>query len=431
MATSPVAASVDTTGGPAHRPGRRPAAMRFILLVVLIDMMSVGIIVPVLPSLVGTFAANPTEQTLWYGVVVFAFALSSFVFSPILGGLSDAHGRRALLLLGFCGLAFNFFVTGAATALWMLVASRIVGGAMQANAAVANAYVADITPPGERAKRFGQLGAMFGIGFIAGPMIGGLAGGVDVHLPFFIAGGLALANLAYGFFVLPESLPRARRKPFRLAATNPFASLAKLGALDGSWWLVGILFCSGLAQFTLYSTWVLYTTFRFGWGPTENGWSLFAVGVVAALVQGVLLGRLLKRFTPRALATTGLVSSVLSYLAYGLVTDGWMLYVVIVCGFLGNTVAVVMQSYVSGATDAKSQGQVMGAVTSLSSLAAVIAPLIATPVLGVVSHLPRGDWRLGAPMFFCAALQCAALAFAVTHFRRLGRIQAAKAGAAA
>ena len=408
----------------AARPVRadRPAAMGFIMLAVLIDMLSVGIIIPVLPSLVGTFVSSPAEQTYWYGVVAFAFAIASFFGSPVLGALSDAYGRRPILLLGFCGLALNFFVTGLATAIWMLIASRIVGGAMQANAAVANAYVADISAPEERTKRFGMLGAMFGIGFIAGPVVGGILGGINLHLPFFAAGTLSLINLAYGTFVLPESLPASKRRPFMLARINPFGSLKKLATLQGSWWLIGIIACSGLAQFVLYTTWVLYTSFRFGWGPSENGWSLFAVGVVAALVQGVLLGRLLKRFRARTLLVAGLVSSVLSYLAFGLVTRGWMLYLAIAAGFLGNTVAAVMQSFVSGATDAKSQGETMGSVTALNSLMAVISPLIAAPLLAAVSHLPQDDWRLGAPMFFCAALQALSLYFGISHFKRLGRL---------
>ena len=398
-------------------PGR-PAAMRFIMLVVLIDMLSIGIIVPVLPTLVGSFTSDPAGQTFWYGVITFAFAISSFFGSPVLGGLSDAFGRRPVLLIGFCGLAINFFATWLATALWMLIASRVIGGAMQANAAVANAYVADITAPEDRARRFGLLGAMFGIGFIAGPVIGGLAGGVDVHLPFLIAGVLSLVNLAYGVFVLPESLPVEQRRPFSWRRANPFSSLANLATLQRSWWLVAVFACSGLAQFTLYTTWVLYTTFRFQWGPTMNGWSLFAVGVVAALVQGLLLGRLLKRFAPERLAIAGLISSALSYLAFGLATDGWMMFVVIAFGFLGNAVSAVMQSFVSKMTDAQSQGQAMGALTALNSLTAVVAPLFATPILGIVSHLPPNDWRLGAPMFFCAALQTLALVFAVSHFRR-------------
>ncbi len=402
---------------PAVPAGKSPAAMRFILLTVLIDMLAVGLIVPVLPGLVGKFTANPAEQTYWYGVVTFSFALASFVGAPILGALSDRYGRRPILLIGFCGLMINFFMTAMASALWMLIVSRIFGGGMQANAAVANAYVADITPPEQRARRFGLLGAMFGIGFILGPVIGGLLGGIDLHLPFWVAGGLAFVNLLYGWFVLPESLPPERRRAIDPRRANPFSSLKQLAQLKGVGLLVAVLACAGLAQFTLYTTWVLYATFKFGWGPTENGWSLFAVGVVSAVVQGALLGRLLKVFTPQKLAVMGLLSSTLSFVAFGLVTEGWMMYVVIVANVLGNTVAATMQSLISSAASGSEQGQTMGSVSGLNSLMAVIAPMFAAPLLGAVSHFPAGDWRIGAPLFFCAALQALALMFAISHFR--------------
>ena len=402
---------------PAVPAGKSPAAMRFILLTVLIDMLAVGLIVPVLPGLVGKFTANPAEQTYWYGVVTFSFALASFVGAPILGALSDRYGRRPILLIGFCGLMINFFMTAMASALWMLIVSRIFGGGMQANAAVANAYVADITPPEQRARRFGLLGAMFGIGFILGPVIGGLLGGIDLHLPFWVAGGLAFVNLLYGWFVLPESLPPERRRAIDPRRANPFSSLKQLAQLKGVGLLVAVLACAGLAQFTLYTTWVLYATFKFGWGPTENGWSLFAVGVVSAVVQGALLGRLLKVFTPQKLAVMGLLSSTLSFVAFGLVTEGWMMYVVIVANVLGNTVAATMQSLISSAASGSEQGQTMGSVSGLNSLMAVIAPMFAAPLLGAVSHFPAGDWRIGAPLFFCAALQALALMFAISLFR--------------
>ena len=227
--------------------------MRFVMLVVLIDMLAFGIIVPVLPAIVGQFTTDPGDQARWYGVIAVSYALAQFVAAPVLGALSDRFGRRPVLLLGFCGIAINFFTTALASAIWMLVASRVVGGAMQANAAVANAYVADITPPAERAKRFGMLGAMFGIGFILGPVLGGLLGGIDLRLPFFVAGGLALANLAYGYFVLPESLPLAQRQPFAWARANPWVSLKQLAALKGVGLLVGVLAFAGLAQFSLYT----------------------------------------------------------------------------------------------------------------------------------------------------------------------------------
>jgi MFS transporter, DHA1 family, tetracycline resistance protein len=409
---------MSTSDSVATAVAGRKAAMPFILITVLIDMLSIGLIVPVLPALVGKFTSNPSEQTHWYGVIVFSFSLASFFGTPVLAALSDKYGRRPLLLLGFCGLALNFFATAMATSLWMLVASRIVGGGMQANASVAQAYVADISTPEERTKRFGALGAMFGIGFILGPALGGTLGAIHVQLPFFVAGGLALLNLLYGIVVLPESLPVEKRRNVTWRAANPFASLKDLAQLKGVGMLVAVLGCAALAQFTLYTTWVLYNTFRFGWGPAENGWSLFAVGIVSALVQGVLLGKLLKRFSRENLAVWGLASSAVGFFLWGLATEGWMMYAVIVANLLGNVVGASLQGIVSNAADAKSQGQTMGAVSALSSLMAVVAPVLGAPLLGMVSHLPRTDWRVGAPFFFCAALQAAALLLAWLHFRR-------------
>ncbi|MBA3596540.1 MAG: MFS transporter [Methylibium sp.] len=391
--------------------------MPFILIVVLIDMVSIGLIIPVMPALVGGFTGSQADQAFWYGAVAFAFGIASFFGSPVLGALSDRYGRRPVLLMGFCGLALTFFASALATALWMLIAVRLFGGAMQANAAVANAYVADITPPEQRARRFGLLGAMFGLGFILGPVLGGLLGAIDVRLPFFVAGGLALVNWLYGYFVLPESLPLDRRRSIDWKKANPISSLKGLAQLEGVGALVVVIALSSLAQFMLHTTWVLYTTFKFGWGPLENGWSLFAVGVMSTLVQGFLLGRLLKRFSAQRLAVMGLVSSSLSYLMWGAASEGWMLYVVIGCNVLGFAVTASLHSIVSNAADPRTQGQTLGAVSSLNSLMAVAAPVIAAPLLVLVSDLPPGDWRIGAPFYFCAALQAVAMLLALRHFR--------------
>lgn len=391
--------------------------MPFILVTVLIDMMSIGLIIPVLPLLVGSFGGSPSDTAFWFGVTSFAFAIANFFGSPILGALSDRYGRRPVLLIGFSGLAFNFFFTALANSLWMLIAVRLVGGALQANAAVANAYVADITPPEQRARRFGLLGAMFGLGFILGPVAGGLLGAIDLRLPFYVAGGLALLNGLYGWFVLPESLPPERRREIDWKRANPFSALQGLTRLQGVGPLVAVIALTALVQFTLHVTWVLYTTFKFGWGPQQNGWSLFAVGLMSALTQGVLLGRLLKRFSPRRLAVVGLVSSSLAYLCWGLATEGWMMYAVIACNVLGFGVTACLQSIVSNAADPRTQGQTMGAVSSLNSLMAVVAPVLGAPLLGAVSHLPAGDWRIGAPYYFCAVLQGAAMLIALRHFR--------------
>lgn len=395
----------------------RAAAMPFIMLTVLIDMLSVGLIIPVLPALVGSFTGSHADQTFWYGVVVFAFGVANFIGSPVLGALSDAFGRRPVLLIGFCGLALNFFATGLAGALWILIVVRLFGGAMQANAAVANAYVADITAPEDRAKRFGMLGAMLGLGFIIGPVLGGLLGSIKLQLPFFVAGCLAMINLLYGYFVLPESLPLESRRKFQWKTANPLSSLKALGQLSGVGRLVAVVALSGLAQFVLYTCWVLYCAFKFGWGPRESGWSLAAAGIMQLVVQGFLLKHLLKHFSPQRLAVAGLMSSALAYACYGLASEGWMMFAVIFLNVLGNTVTASIQSIISGAADSQSQGRTMGAVSSVNSLVAVIAPLLGAPLLAMVSQLPRGDWRIGAPFYFGSLLMASALVFAFLHFR--------------
>jgi DHA1 family tetracycline resistance protein-like MFS transporter len=403
---------------PTPMTGRsREAAMPFILIAVLLDMVAIGIIVPVLPALIGSLTQGQADQALWVGIISFAFGIASFFGGPLLGALSDAIGRRKVLLLGFCGLGFNFFATALASSLWMLAFVRLLGGALHANAAVANAYVADITAPEGRAKRFGMLGAMFGLGFIIGPAMGGVLGAIDLRLPFFVAGVLTLLNLAYGWFVLPESLPPEQRRRFQWKTANPFRALSALFALQGVGRIVAVIACTGLAQGVLYNVWVLYTTFKFGWGAQDNGWSLAAVGVVSVVVQGFLLGRLLKHFEPRRLAVIGLVSSTLAYAAWGAAPAGWVMYAVIFANMLGFTVTASVQSIVSGAADGKTQGQTLGSVSSLNSLTAVIAPLLASPLLMAVSHLPQGDWRIGAPLYFGATLQFMALILAWLHFR--------------
>ena len=397
--------------------GRAPG-MPFILVAVLIDMVSVGLIIPVLPALIGTFTGSQADQAFWYGAVAFAFGIASFLSGPVLGGLSDRVGRRPVLLLGFAGLALNFFATALATTLWLIVAARFVGGAMQANIAVAQAYVADITEPQQRARRFGLLGAMFGLGYTLGPVIGGVLGAIDLHLPFYVAGTMALVNTLYGAFVLPESLPHERRQRFEWKRANPVAALKSLAALRGVGPLVWVIGLSGLAQFTMHMSWVLYTTFKFGWGPKENGWSLFAVGVMAAVVQGGLMKRLLEHFSPQRLAALGLVSSTICYAAWGLATEGWMMIVIIVANLFGFTTVAAIQSLMSNAAGEHEQGRTMGSIASLNSLMGVAAPVIAAALLGAVSHRPPGDVWIGLPFFFCAVLQGAAAVVAIRHFQR-------------
>ncbi len=405
----------------------RTAAMPFIMLTALIDMIAIGLIIPVLPGLVGELTHSKTDQAFWFGVTTFAFSIANFVSAPMLGALSDAYGRRPVLLIGFSGLAISFLSTALVTSMPVLIVIRLIGGAMQANLTVANAYVADITPPEQRARRFGALGAMFGIGFILGPVVGGLLGAINLRLPFLVAGSLALLNLAYGFFVLPESLPVERRHAFSWRSANTFSALRRLSELKGVGRLATVLALCALAQFVMYTSWVLYTTFKFGWGPLQNGYSMAAVGVTSALVQGVLLSRLLARFSAWRLAVIGLASSTLAYTLFGLATQGWMMFAVILANMLGSTVAPVFQSIISRSADEKSQGKTMGAVSGINSLMAVVAPLFGAPLMTAVSHLPRGDWRIGAAFYFCALLQACGLLLTFMHARAARRKSSAHA----
>ena len=399
--------------------GKRQAAMPFIMATVLIDMISIGLIIPVLPALVGTFESTASARIGAYIQVMMAFGFANFIASPILGALSDRFGRRPVLLIGFSGLALSTLVTAFATSLWMLVAVRLVSGSMQANIAVANAYVTDITPPEDRAKRFGLLGAMFGLGFILGPVIGGLLGNINLRLPFLCASVLCVCNWLYGWFVLPESLPPERRQPFSWARANPVSSLMHLSQLKGMGALLGVVAFTSLAQFILQGTWVLYTQHKFGWTPAQVGWSLCGVGAMSVLVQGVLVGRLTKIMSLRRLVVLGLASSAICYVAWGAATQGWMMYAVIACNVLGFAAGASLQGLVSNAADQNAQGQAMGAVAGLSSLTAVVAPIVGPLILRAVADAPRGDWRLGAPYYVCAALQLCAMVMTLRHFRRL------------
>ncbi|HUD25819.1 MAG TPA: MFS transporter [Burkholderiaceae bacterium] len=394
---------------------RRPA-VAFIMVTSLLDVIGIGLIIPIMPILVGEFTSSRDAQAYWYGAIAVTYGASQFLCAPLLGALSDRFGRRPLLLLGIAGLGATFLVTALAQSLWVIVAARVLGGGLSANFAVAQAYVADITPPERRTQALGKLGAMFGIGFVLGPMLGGLLGGINLRLPLFAAAGLCTVNWMYGLLVLPESLPAGQRRPLSQARLNPLAALAGVSRLQGVGALVAAYALTTLAQWILQMTWVLYTNFKFGWGPRESGLSLFVVGLVAVIVQGGLLDRLIRVFAERRLILAGMLSGTLAYAGYGLATQSWMLFVIIACNFLAMGSIVTIQGIVSKAAAAEEQGRVMGALSSLASLMAVIAPLLGNSVLAQVTFLPPSDWRVGAPFFLSSSLQLLALLIAWRHF---------------
>jgi DHA1 family tetracycline resistance protein-like MFS transporter len=391
--------------------------LNFVLVCVFIDMLGIGLIVPVLPLLVGEFVTGRDEQALWFGLMTTVFGLMQFIFMPMLGALSDRVGRRPVLMVSMAGMGFNFLATAWAPSLAWLFFGRIIGGMSSASMSVASAYASDISTHENRAKSFGKVGAAFGLGFICGPMLGGLLGSVDLHLPFYVAAALSGANLAYGYFAVPESLPAERRAPFALAKINPFSALGRLLRRREIRGLVIVYALMTFAQMMLQSTWVLYTTFRFDWTPRENGIARFCVGVSAAVVQAGLLGILMRRFGETRLALLGLASGAVTYMLYGLATQGWMMYVFILCNLLAFAAGPALQSIISKSSDASEQGELMGSLQSISSIGIIVMPLVGTSILGAASHLPAHDWRIGATFFLCAAMQALAIAVARRYFR--------------
>jgi len=397
-------------------PGRRAAALPFIFIVVFIDVLGIGLAMPVLPMLVGAFTPSRELQAYWYGVLVVVYGLMQFFCAPLLGALSDRFGRRPVILASIFGLGLHYLLLAVAPSLAFMLLARVIGGVTGASFSVASAYASDISSAEGRAKSFGLIGAAFGLGFIFGPMLGGLLGSIDLHLPFYLAAGLSLLNGLYGLIVVPESLPRDRRAAFALRRANPFSALLALSRHREIGRLVLVFALVVLAQLILQTTWVLFTHFRFGWGPRENGFALFCVGVVAAVVQGALLGPLLRRFGEVRLALTGLSVGAIAYLLYGLAPQGWIMYAIIVGNFLSFAAGPALQGIVSNAVGPREQGVTMGALNSIQSIMFVVAPAIGTPLLAQVSHLPPSDWKVGVTFFVSAALQAVALVVARRHF---------------
>ncbi|HEY4091104.1 MAG TPA: TCR/Tet family MFS transporter [Luteibacter sp.] len=386
-------------------PPVRRAAVAFIFITVLIDILAFGIIIPVLPHLIEAMTGGGVSNAAWWvGIFGTVFAAVQFFSSPIQGALSDRFGRRPVILLSNLGLGLDFVLMALAPSLWLLFVGRIISGMTAASFTTANAYIADVTPPEKRASAFGLLGGAFGIGFIIGPALGGFLGGIDLRLPFWVAAGLALANFMYGFFILPESLPPERRAPrFEPHTAHPLGALRLLRCSPTVFGLAIVTFLFYLAHYVLQTTFVLYADYRYHWGAQAVGFVLALVGACDGSVQAFLTGRLTGRFGERKVLVAGLTFGTVAFAVMGLAATGWVFLIAIPLMALWGLSGPPMQSIMTRCVSPSEQGRLQGAITSLGSFAGIFGPYLFAQIFAF-SIAPEREVHLPGVAFLLAAV---------------------------
>jgi MFS transporter, DHA1 family, tetracycline resistance protein len=390
----------------------RRAAVAFIFVTLLLDSLALGVSVPVLPKLVLRFAAgNSADAATVFGLFGTAFSAMQFLFAPVLGALSDRLGRRPVILLALFGLGLDYVVMALAPSLGWLFAGRLLSGACAANFSTASAYIADVTPPEERAKSFGMLGAAFGVGFVIGPALGGVLGDIDLRLPFWVAAALTLANAAYGFWVLPESLPPERRSRFDWRQANPIGALRLVARYRHVLGLVAVLFLYRVAHDVQPSMWVLYTDYRYHWDARTVGLMLALMGVLGAITSATLVGPIVRTLGERNALVFGLLCGTTGFAIYGLAPTSllFMAGIPFVAGWFVSGPAA--QTLLTSRVDPSEQGRLQGAIASVQGVASVIAPGLFTGVFAAAIARPGAELP-GAPFLLAAALLLASAAVA-------------------
>lgn len=380
------------------------AGLAFILITVLLDVLSLGLVIPITAKLIKELAGNDAIDAAsyvgWFGTV---WAFMQFFSSPLMGALSDRFGRRPVLLLSAFGLGIDYIILALAPNLTWLFIGRVLTGITAASFSTASAYIADVTPPEKRSAAYGIYGAIFGLGFVLGPAMGGYLGDIDLRLPFWVSAALTFANACYGFFVLPESLPKEIRKPFSWSRANPQGSLKLLRSAPGLLPMAISFFTYQLAHTVFSSVFVLYTDMRFGWTPGQIGQTLAIVGILNVIVQGALIRPMMRILGERTMVFLGLIGGMLGFTAYGLASNGsmFMASTIIFCtlGFF----SAAIQGLMSKRIDPSTQGQLSGANSSLNGIAGMIGPILFTSVFKRTIDPEGGFHQPGAP-FFLAAL---------------------------
>jgi MFS transporter, DHA1 family, tetracycline resistance protein len=398
---------------------KRQPALGFIFVTLFLDIIGIGLVAPIVPKLIERFVSgNPADAAQYGGWITAIYAIMQFVFAPILGNLSDQYGRRPIILISLLGSALDYLLLAFAPNLAWLFVGRIIAGITGANISAVSAYIADVSPPEKRAQNFGLIGVAFGLGFIVGPALGGILGSVDLRLPFLVVAGITALNWLYGFFILPESLPKENRRSFEWSRANPIGSLGLLARYPIVASLATTIIFTGLAQNGLQTVWVYYTSLRYGWDTLAVGLSLTAVGLSAAIVQGGLLRVILPRLGEQRSVIFGLLLAAISSVLYGLAPQGWMIYAILLVGGLGGIAGPAAQGLISRSVSDREQGAVQGSLSGVQTLTGVFGPLIATALFNYFA--PRG--LPGASFFVGALFILIGLGWALRTFARFPEV---------
>jgi DHA1 family tetracycline resistance protein-like MFS transporter len=406
-------ASSDLAKTASQAAGPRRAAFIFVFITVLLDMLAIGIIIPVLPGLIISFMQGDNVGAAeMIGIVGSVWALMQFFFSPVLGMLSDRIGRRPVILISNVGLGLDYILMALAPSLWWLFVGRVISGITSASISAAYAYIADVTPAPERAARFGMLGVAFGAGFVLGPALGGLAGDIDPRLPFWVAAGLSLTNALYGWLILPESLPREKRMPFAWKRANPLGALKLLRAHRELFGLASVGFLSNLAHAVLPSMGVLYMLYRYGWTERTVGLVLAGVGVCSMVVQGALIGPTVKHLGERKTLMLGLLFGIAGFTVYGVALTGSVFLAAVPLSALWGLASPAAMGLMSRRVGADEQGQLQGANASLMGIANLIGPGLFTYSFALAIRPESSIHLPGTPFLIAALLLIAAMVVA-------------------
>ncbi|MEM9311468.1 MAG: TCR/Tet family MFS transporter [Pseudomonadota bacterium] len=400
--------------------GKGPTStLIFVALIVFIDMVGIGLIVPVLPGLLEEITGKGLDETAGIGGwLLFAYALMQFLFAPIIGGLSDRFGRRPVLLITLALLGLDYAIMAWAPTLFWLFVGRIVSGVMGASWAAANSCIADVASAQERGKYFGIMGAAGATGFVIGPAIGGFMGEFDVRLPFVAAAALGIGGAIFGFFVLKETLPVERRRNFTLARANPLGTLIQMSRNPVVLGFIAVIFFAQLAGQAQMSVWSYHTQLVLGWTEWHIGLSVALFGVIVAFVQGGLTGLVIAKMGPARTAMLGFFLALPAYYLFAFASASWMMVVGILFGGLGGLTFPSLQQMMSERIAEDSQGELQGAIASAMSITSIIGPLIMTATFGAFAD-ESGIYLPGAPYLLAAALSLIAIAIAAATIRRM------------